>query len=455
MNIKSKIKDSRLLVKVKLSSNEEVSERELAPLAKGVIRGLMRVEQPKANQLLYIGPVAVPLAQKLREPITRYEFFLLMMQMAEIPQRLQKINLSPAKLIADINHIYINEKTKELQFVYLPVIMQGGANLLQMIRSVAAVVKVAQPGAEVAGRFIGYLNGLQWFDVNSIEQTIMQLDRGAYTAVKRLSTAGSEYMTGRPKDPPEQYGNATVTPQQQYAQQYAQQQYAQPQYAQPRYAQQQYAQPQYAQPRYAQPQYAQPQYEQPQYAQPQYEQPRYEQPQYAPNDDDPTGILREGADEESTGILRGVIDVIDDDGPTMVPVPGMTPKPAAAPAFAPAMEPVAAEADETSLLDETPPVIIHYPTLCRLLTQERIQVDKPVFRVGKERSYVDYFIGDNSHISRSHADIITRDGKYYIVDLNSKNKTYVNGRMLLPTLETEIRDGDRLRLANEDFTFTV
>lgn len=34
---------------------------------------------------------------------------------------------------------------------------------------------------------------------------------------------------------------------------------------------------------------------------------------------------------------------------------------------------------------------------------EKIKLVKPVFRIGKEKSYVDYFIGDNTTVSRSHA----------------------------------------------------
>ena len=38
-----------------------------------------------------------------------------------------------------------------------------------------------------------------------------------------------------------------------------------------------------------------------------------------------------------------------------------------------------------------------------------------------------YFIGDNTAVSRSHANIITREGRCFILDTNSTNHTYVNG----------------------------
>lgn len=95
------------------------------------------------------------------------------------------------------------------------------------------------------------------------------------------------------------------------------------------------------------------------------------------------------------------------------------------------------------------------PHIIRAKNNEKIMVNKPVFRIGKERSYVDYFIGDNSGISRSHANIITREGKYYVVDTNSTNHTFVNGTIIQSNVEVEITHGDKLRFANEDFEFKV
>ena len=95
------------------------------------------------------------------------------------------------------------------------------------------------------------------------------------------------------------------------------------------------------------------------------------------------------------------------------------------------------------------------PHLIRKKNNEKISLNKPVFRVGKERSYVDYFIGDNTAISRSHANFITREGEYFIVDTNSTNHTFVNGTMIQSNVETAIAHGDTIRLANEDFEFKL
>jgi len=94
-----------------------------------------------------------------------------------------------------------------------------------------------------------------------------------------------------------------------------------------------------------------------------------------------------------------------------------------------------------------------YAKLYRVLTDEEIIINKPVFRLGKERSYVDYFVSNNVAVSRSHADIITRGNQHFIIDLNSKNHTFVNGRELPAQSEIEIKNGDKLTLADEEFVF--
>ena len=86
---------------------------------------------------------------------------------------------------------------------------------------------------------------------------------------------------------------------------------------------------------------------------------------------------------------------------------------------------------------------------------ERVQITKPVFRIGKERSYVDYYIGDNTAISRSHAEILQRGEDYYIVDTNSTNHTYVNDLMLQSNVEAKLENGTHFRLANETFEMVI
>ncbi len=111
---------------------------------------------------------------------------------------------------------------------------------------------------------------------------------------------------------------------------------------------------------------------------------------------------------------------------------------------------------ETTVLSEVPQqnqIIIPY--LIRIKNNEKIMLDKPVFRIGKERSFVDYFIGDNTAVSRSHSNIVTREGNFFIIDTNSLNHTFVNGVIIQNNVEVKLAHGDKISMANEEFEFKL
>lgn len=110
---------------------------------------------------------------------------------------------------------------------------------------------------------------------------------------------------------------------------------------------------------------------------------------------------------------------------------------------------------ETTVLNGGAAAAKSDPHLIRTKNNEKISLNKPVFRIGKERSYVDYFIGDNTAISRSHANIVNHNGEFFVVDTNSTNHTYVNGGMIHSNEEVKLSHGTKIRLANEDFEFKM
>lgn len=110
------------------------------------------------------------------------------------------------------------------------------------------------------------------------------------------------------------------------------------------------------------------------------------------------------------------------------------------------------EEEGTTLLSEEYRIRAY---LVRISNYDKVAVNKPVFRIGKERSYVDYFVSNNNAVSRVHADIIKRGVSYYLKDDHSTNHTFVNGVLIAEDEETEIFDGDELMLANEAFEFHI
>ncbi len=80
-------------------------------------------------------------------------------------------------------------------------------------------------------------------------------------------------------------------------------------------------------------------------------------------------------------------------------------------------------------------------------------IDSNFLRIGKLSEKVDYCV-NNPSISKIHADILIRDKKMFVIDLNSKNGTFINdiSQRLESNIEYELKNGDKLILANEEFT---
>lgn len=95
------------------------------------------------------------------------------------------------------------------------------------------------------------------------------------------------------------------------------------------------------------------------------------------------------------------------------------------------------------------------PALIRTRNQEKIIINKNVFRIGKSKTDVDYSVEDNVAISRVHAIIHKRDGACYIKDNDSTNNTYVNGTILKGEKEQLLMKGMKISLADEEFIFEL
>lgn len=110
------------------------------------------------------------------------------------------------------------------------------------------------------------------------------------------------------------------------------------------------------------------------------------------------------------------------------------------------------QAGETEVLSGANDTVVYPAHLVRVKNQERINIEKMEFYIGKEMEN-DYVVYDNPTVSRKHAVLCLQNGQYYVMDKNSKNHTYINGNMINPMENVLIRHGDFLRLSNEEFVF--
>lgn len=91
--------------------------------------------------------------------------------------------------------------------------------------------------------------------------------------------------------------------------------------------------------------------------------------------------------------------------------------------------------------------------LIRKRTGEKIYLKGREFVIGKDPSQTDYCIKGNSAISRVHVVILDTGNGYEVSDKNATNGTYVNNVKVVAFQKASLKQGDILRLADEDFEF--
>lgn len=92
------------------------------------------------------------------------------------------------------------------------------------------------------------------------------------------------------------------------------------------------------------------------------------------------------------------------------------------------------------------------PKLVHNASGRTIVINKASFWIGKDD--VDLLI-DKDVISRKHAEIIVRGNSYFIIDNNSTNKTYVDGKAIPGKATVEIFNGTKVKFVDEEYTFYI
>lgn len=381
--VKSKIRAGQLIAKVRVSPNLVINTNQCELLFKQCMHSFLKLNSSKRNKLVFSGPAGISLYERLKLPISEYDFFFIMEQIVDIIQKITKIGLPSGNLVLDLKHIFYNTSTHELSFLYLPIATpHSGADISQFVEEIIYSSQPESANERYLSGFSYFVKGLKAFDINAVEHYIEQVDSDIVGIIKngkpthgivKKSVALSQNAGG-------------------------------------------------------------------------YDQTSDDEPTDLMVDDDKTDIMSEAA----VPLLRNHAnqmpsgkrtDIADDEATSLTD--GATELPAE-------------DDDKTELFVVEPSEqTMGHPILIRVLTEEVIRINKSVFRIGKDANCVDYVVSDNVAISRSHADIICRGTRYFVFDLRSKNKTYINNRVLPAEQEVEIFNGDVLKLANEEFLFQV
>ncbi len=87
----------------------------------------------------------------------------------------------------------------------------------------------------------------------------------------------------------------------------------------------------------------------------------------------------------------------------------------------------------------------------QLRTGKKYYLNSNEVTIGKRQCEIE--IADNPAVSKHHAMIQKKEGKYYLVDLNSTNGTKVNGKKINADIPEFLQDETQIEFANEKFVF--
>ena len=80
-------------------------------------------------------------------------------------------------------------------------------------------------------------------------------------------------------------------------------------------------------------------------------------------------------------------------------------------------------------------------------------MDKDELKIGKSQLHADYTLAENPAISRVHCILRKENGVTFIEDNNSTNGTWLNGKKLVFGRAELVRNGDLIRISNEEFEY--
>lgn len=141
---KTKKKDCHLVIKAKAAFGESIDEKELDRFSRIYLRGFLKPRLIKKNQIEYTGPIGISLFERLKRPLTKRDFLFIIEQIVVAVQKLQINSLPLNNLLMNIQYIYINEVTKEVQFIYVPITPSSNGNIIEFIESIVYSINPAQ-----------------------------------------------------------------------------------------------------------------------------------------------------------------------------------------------------------------------------------------------------------------------------------------------------------------------
>lgn len=169
VKIKAKIKNGAIEAQVTPEKGDSFIDYELDHLKRLRCRGFFKPVKVKGKSLVYVGPQGFTLREKFAQPMSEVEVFRYIEQMLNTFRKLTVNKMNPNSLILNMDFVYINPSTDELQFLYLPTYSGGsGADGFGFLKDMLYSIPTPQPLPYIK-KFESFLYTLSGFNWEQIE----------------------------------------------------------------------------------------------------------------------------------------------------------------------------------------------------------------------------------------------------------------------------------------------
>ncbi len=186
-----------ITIKSRLSFGEEINIRELEIFDQQLLRGFFRPKPMGKKNLIYTAPDAVAIGKYLKTPVTREVFFEIVAQILEAAKRVEMNGLYLGNLILDLGMVFICARTKEVFFVYQPLISRFSAgNLYAFVGDVTeAAGKSMQGLPEFLAEFKAFLANPSNYKTEDLEAYVRKACPQAYQKIVAADAGRSGFIT--------------------------------------------------------------------------------------------------------------------------------------------------------------------------------------------------------------------------------------------------------------------
>ena len=187
MRISTEIEGGQTFVKCKVGWTEMIISRELKIFDKRLIRGLMKPSVKGERRIEYAVPNGITLKAYLKKGIDKVSFFTLFAQIVEMIKKVELNELTVDRLYLDLDYIFVNEDTREMYFLYLPINgkeYDKNAKNLSREMAYASAFKLNEDVTFV-NDLIEFLNNMYGFSVKEVEYYILRECPEVYSHVPK------------------------------------------------------------------------------------------------------------------------------------------------------------------------------------------------------------------------------------------------------------------------------